>query len=507
MAHSTSSHSMGKVDFIERNGLWTDEQRVARDDVVAELDEKDIRIVRMAFVDQHGVVRAKALTRHAFEGALRSGGEMNTGPLFFDTGSAIVYNPFMPGGGFDMDEMTGCPNFLMVPDPLTFRTLPWADQTAFVLCDLYFPDARPLPFCSRGVLQRVLDGLGGRGVEFVSGVEIEWYLTRVDEHMLDPADVGSPGHPGKAPRVRGATQGFQYHLEDHLDALNAFVADLVAAVEDLGLPLRTIEDEWGPGQLETTFDPLPGLGSADAMTLFRLAAKQVARRHGFLASFMCRPGLANFYSSGWHLHQSLVDANTSENIFMPTDETAGVALSDQGRHYVGGILEHARAASVFTTPTVNGYKRLKPYSLAPDRASWGLDNRGTLARAIGGAGDPSSRIENRVGDPGANPYLYLASQIASGLDGLDRKLDPGDPTETPYEVDVPRLPQNLREAVEALKEDPLFREAFGDRFVNYILGLKESELARYEEFVGTLADPAEADSVTEWEHREYFQLL
>lgn len=507
MGTTSGTDSLGKVGFIERHGIWTDEQREAKDRVVSLIEEHDVRLVRLAFVDQHGVVRAKALTRSAFDTALRNGGEMNTGPIFFDSGSAIVYNPFIPGGGFDMEEMTGCPNFLMVPDPLTFRILPWSQTTGFVLCDLYFPDATPLPFCSRGVLRRTLDRLHGRGLEYVAGLEVEWYLTRVDEYRLGPDEVGSPGHPGAAPDVRAASQGFQYHLEQHLDEIDGFVNDLVATAEQLDLPLRTIEDEWGPGQLETTFDPLPGLGTADAMAMFRSAAKQVARRHGLHATFMCRPGLANFFSSGWHLHQSLVDLSSGTNLFTPDAGTDGVAVSPTGKQFIAGILEHARAASVFTTPTVNGYKRLKPYSLAPDRASWGYDNRGTLARAMGGAGDAASRVENRVGEPGANPYLYLASQVASGLDGLDRNLDPGPPTDSPYEVEVSRLPQTLREAVDALKDDPLFREHFGERFVDYIIGLKESELHRYDEFVSGLADPATAEGVTDWEHREYFQLL
>lgn len=504
MASTPDGASRTDTGFIERNGLWTAAQQEARDRVLAELDDADVRIIRLAFVDQHGVVRAKALTRRAFDSALRNGGEMNTGPIFFDTGSAIVYNPFIPGGGFDMDEMTGCPNFLMIPDPSTFRILPWAPRTAFVICDLYFPDATPLPFCSRGVLRRVLDKLDQRGLEFVSGLEVEWYLARVDEHMLDPEDVGSPGKPGRPPKVRAATQGFQYHLEQDLDQLDEVINAIVDAVQQLGLPLRTVEDEWGPGQLETTFDPLPGMGSADAMALFRTTAKQIARRHGFHATFMCRPGLPNFYSSGWHLHQSLMERETSKNVFMPAE---GQGVSETGRQFIAGVLEHAAGASVFTTPTVNGYKRLKPYSLAPDRASWGLDNRGTMARAIGAAGDEASRFENRVGDPGANPYLYLASQIISGLDGLDRKLDPGPPTDEPYSVDVPQLPQSLREAIDALKADPLFRDELGERFVDYIIGMKESEWHRYDEYVSELTDPAAAEGVTEWEHREYFQLL
>ncbi len=122
-------------------------------------------------------------------------------------------------------------------------------------------------------------------------------------------------------------------------------------------------------------------------------------------------------------------------------------LSAFGRGYLAGLLQHARASAVFTTPTINGYKRYRSYSLAPDRAIWGRDNRGVMIRVLGGAGDPATRLENRIGEPAANPYLYMASQILSGLDGVDRKLDPGPSADTPYETKAALLPKSLREAV------------------------------------------------------------
>ena len=127
------------------------------------------------------------------------------------------------------------------------------------------------------------------------------------------------------------------------------------------------------------------------------------------------------------------------------------------RFYLAGLLEHARASTVFTTPTINGYKRYRSYSLAPDRAIWGRDNRGVMIRVLGGPGDAATRLENRIGEPAANPYLYMASQILSGLDGVDRKLDPGPSADTPYETKAALLPKSLREAVFALNDDPFFR--------------------------------------------------
>jgi glutamine synthetase len=221
--------------------------------------------------------------------------------------------------------------------------------------------------------------------------------------------------------------------------------------------------------------------------------KQIARRHGYHATFMCRPKLPNVFASGWHLHQSIVARGNGENVFMTKDD--GEPLSAFGKSYLAGLLQHARASTVFTTPTINGYKRYRSYSLAPDRAIWGKDNRGVMLRVLGGAGDPATRLENRIGEPAANPYLYMASQILSGLDGVDRKLDPGPSADTPYETKADLLPKSLREAVSALDDDPFFRQAFGAAFVDYYVHIKNAEIARFEA------------EVSDWEHREYFEMF
>jgi glutamine synthetase len=180
-------------------------------------------------------------------------------------------------------------------------------------------------------------------------------------------------------------------------------------------------------------------------------------------------------------------------VFVPAE--AGQYLSPIGRAFLGGLIAHARAAAAFSTPTINGYKRYRPYGLAPDRAIWGHDNRGTMVRALGGPGDAATRLENRIGEPAANPYLYMASQIIAGLDGLRRELDPSPCADTPYETAAPFLPKSLEEALTALRQDPCFAEGFGQSFIDYYLRIKEFEI-----------DRCQAE-VTEWEQREYFELF
>ena len=258
--------------------------------------------------------------------------------------------------------------------------------------------------------------------------------------------------PGRraAPEVSLLNQGYQYLTESRFDQLDAALAPIWRGVVALDMPLRSLEVELGPSQCEFTFRPQTGLAAADTMVLFRAAAKQIARRHGLFASFMCRPALPNLFSSGWHLHQSLLERGRKVNAFAGGERDG---LSATGLYFLGGLLAHAHAAAAFTTPTVNGYKRYRPYTLAPDRAIWARDNRGVMVRVLGGPGDPATHLENRVGEPAANPYLYIASQIHAGLDGIAQRCDPGPSADTPYETKAQAVPKNLGEALAALRAD------------------------------------------------------
>lgn len=483
--------SMGRGRFVERFGLWTDEDREAAERVTALVEERGLRTVRLSFADQHGVLVGKSLASAGLSLAMRSGVGMTTTLLAKDTAHRTVYPAFTRGGGFGMEEMGGAADFLMVPDPKTFRILPWAPDTGWLLCDLYFPNGKPVPFSTRAVAREAMARAAKAGFEYLAGLEVEFHLFRLEDARLAPADATQPA---AAPEVSLLAHGFQYLTEQRLDELEPALDILRRDLAALDLPLRSVEAEFGPSQVEVTFDPAAGIESADRMVLFRSAVKQIARRNGLHATFMCRPALPNLFASGWHLHQSLRDAKTGANAFMPSSGEAA-PLSETGLHYAGGVLAHAGAACVFTTPTINGYKRYQPYSLAPDRAIWGCDNRGVMLRVLGGAGDPGTRIENRIGEPAANPYLYLASQVIAGLDGIACGTDPGPSADTPYETGAEKLPANLIEAVAALKGSALYRAALGDAFVDYIVHIKEAEIAR---FLAT---------VTDWEQREYFEIF
>jgi glutamine synthetase len=483
------------ASFVERHSLWTAAQAKAAAGIERAIKSQKLELVRFSFADQHGVLRGKTLLASEVASALRNGVTMTTTLLAKDTSHKSVFPVFTAGGGFNMPEMQGGADFVMVADPATFKVLPWANKTGWVLCDMFFGNGKPVPFSTRAICRDALGSLSKAGYDFMAGLEVEFHLFRIENARLNPADAT---WPPQAPEVSLLTQGYQYLTESRFDMLDPAIEILRQGVAALGLPLRSVEIELGPSQVEFTFRPQIGLDAADTMILFRSAVKQIARRNGYLASFMCRPALPNLMSSGWHLHQSLIETKTKRNAFVDPD-----GLSSLGHYYLGGLLKHARAAAAFTTPTINGYKRYRSYSLAPDRAIWARDNRGVMMRLLGEPGDAATHLENRVGEPAANPYLYIASQIHAGLDGIAQRLDPGPSADTPYEAAAALLPKTLGEALTALRADEAFRAGFGSGFIDYYAHIKDAELARFAK-----DEPAQDHSnATAWEQNEYLDLF
>lgn len=484
--------------FIERHALWSADQRSHAKELRRQVESLDL--IRLAWADPHGASRAKAVSPAVFLDALANGYNINVATTTLDSAGERVFKSFTRGGGMGLDEMTGSPNLVIVPDPSTFRVLPWAKGVGWVLCDEYFRDGTPFHFSPRQLLKRQINRLKEGKLQLIVGLEVEWYLARVLEERLADEHVSLPGVRGRPVTTAPIEPGFSYHSESNMDLMQPVLSELAHAYDALGLPLRSLENEWGPGQVECTFSAQDALKSADEMLLFRTATRQVCRRLGCFASFMARPALKGYYSSGWHLHQSLVDAHGS-NVFV-SEKTL---LSPVGEAWLAGLLEHAAASTVFAAPTVNGYRRYRPNSLAPDRAGWGYDHRGAMVRVLGGEGDPATRLENRLGEPAANPYLYIASQIVCGLDGLARSLQPGPREDEPYAAERPLLPASLGAALDALEKSALYRRQLGDVFVNYFLRLKRSELNRFLNWQKTHST-AEGEP-TEWEQNEYFDFF
>jgi glutamine synthetase len=482
---------LSRPDFVERHGLWSEAQKDRARAIRDTIESNEIASVRVVFADQHGIARGKTLTARNFVAALERGHGIVSTLFAFDTSNHVVFPVFTDQGGLPLSGAGGTGDLLMVPDPETFRVLPWVARTGWILADLYLSDGMPVPIAPRQILRNTLADIQRKGMGSFAGLEVEFYVMKLEDARLQPEQSGQPPDP---PRVNLLSHGFQHLAEQKIDEMQPILEALREDLQALGLPIRSLETEWGPSQCEVTFEPGTGLGPADDMLLFRTAVKQICRRHGCHATFMCWPAIQNVYASGWHLHQSLYSLASGEGVFVSSDPAK--LLSPAGCGFVGGLLRHAAASCVFSNPTLNGYKRLRPNSLAPFRANWGTENRGAMVRVIGRPGDPGTHLENRVGEPAANPYLYLAANLIAGMDGIENAIDPGPPTSDPYaDRDRAVLPRSLMDAVSALKTSALFREKMGAEVIDYILALKEFEISRF------------LSCVTDWEHREYFEMF
>ena len=483
-------NGVGRPRFVQDFGLWSAEQHAAAEQLEASLDAVDL--VRLVFCDPHGLTRSKTLSVPAFRAALRNGMDFSPGPFIFDTGHAVAVD-FQTDSGLGVAELRGAGDFVLVPDPLTFQVLPGgAARTGWILGDEYLRDGRPHPLSTRHVLRRVARSYAEAGLSPIVGIEVEWYLTR---RLPGPPgqETNGFGAQAEAPPVEAVNAGYQFNLDARYDSVAGVTDPLALQLAGLGLPLRSMEHESGPGQVETTLDPLGALDAADAMLLLRSVIKQACARRGYHASFMSLPGLDGFDPSGWHIHQSVADP-AGRNIF--ADSTDPDALSEAGRAYVAGLLAHARGLCLLSVPTVNGYHRLgKEFSLSPTRIGWSFEDRTVLVRALGGGS--STHLENRLAEPSANPYLAIGSQLYAGLTGLNG-------TAGPVPGDEATVPNSLPESLAAFGAGGA-ADLLGAPLAGCLTRLKQSEAARFAAW--SAQQPTIPAGVTAWEHREYFEVF
>ena len=477
--------------FAQRCGVHDAARESAVLDVARTICESHFELVRVAWCDVHGHARSKVLVAAAAERALRSGVTMVSTLMLKDLAGHTVYKVFEPGGTESLPGFGQANNLVLLPDPTSLRRLPWAESTGWLRADLHFTDGGPVELDPRRVLLRAIERLAAAGLGMQCGLEVEFHIYRIEtrpgciDPRLDPDNTSTPGVPGCVSMVH---PGANMLSEQWFDQAEVPLRIVQRTAQALGLPLLSLEAEMGPSQVEAVFDVTDALTAADNMSLFRNAVKMALQRAGYHATFMCRPPFPNIMSSGWHLHQSLVNTADGSNVFRrsapapgSTVLDAGHTLSALGGHYLAGLLHHAAGMTVFSTPTVNGYGRFRPNALAPQSILWGRDSRGAMLRVIGECGDQDTRIENRIGEPAANPYLYIASQIHAGLDGIAKELAPPRATDAPYGAQAQRLPSSLGEALAALAADSALVLAFGQPFVDYYSRIKRCDLQRFDE--------------------------
>jgi glutamine synthetase len=486
------------TSFAQRCGIQDMPRALACEQVLKRIADERVQRVRVAWCDLHGVTRGKTLMPRAVAEALHQGIGLVSTVMLKDTSDRTAFKVFEPGLSEQLPGFGQANNFVLLADPASFLILPWAPGTGWMQAQPWFDHGEPVRLDTRHLLQEALAALKRERLQLHCGLEIEFHVYRIDDAALDPQGAAWPGEP---PRVSMIHPGYNLLAEGWADLADEPLAIVQHTAQGLGLPLRSLEIELGPSQFEAVFDPTDALTAADHMVLFRNGVRQALRRAGYPATFVCRPPFPTVMASGWHLHQSLVAPDTGANAMRreapapgakPSD--ASFTLSEIGEQWLAGLLAHARGMTALCTPTINGFGRFRPNALAPQSVLWGRDNRGAMLRVLGRCGDAATRIENRIGEPSANPYLYIAAQIHAGLDGMRRRLSAGAATDAPYEDQSTRLPTTLAEALDALGADAALTDAFGAAFVDCFVRIKRAEMARYEQ----------AADKDEWQRREYF---
>jgi glutamine synthetase len=453
--------------------------------------------LRVAWADLHGTLRGKTLVCsgefEAVREALDEGIGLVSTVLLKDSSDRTAFAVFEPGALDALPGFGAANNLLLLPDPASLLELPWAPGTAWLRADTWWDDGSPVAVDPRRVLQAALARLAAAGFGLRCGLEVEFHIHRIADTRDAAEDAAWPAEP---PALRLLHPGYQLLSEAWADLADEALAIVQRTLRALGLPLRSLEVELGPSQFEAVLAPTDALTAADHMILLRNGLRQALRRAGFHASFVCRPPLPGAVASGWHLHHSLLDdaGGNAMQRARPGSGDARQVLSDAGAHWLAGLLAHARGMTALCAPTIPAYSRYHGSVMAPQSAVWGRDNRGALLRVLGTPGSAATRIENRLAEPLANPYLMIAAHIHAGLDGLQRRLDPGPATLAAYAEGAPALPASLGEALDALAADEVLQQGLGAPMARVFDAVKRQELARH----------AAADDKALWERREYF---
>ncbi|MBA2517770.1 MAG: type III glutamate--ammonia ligase [Solirubrobacterales bacterium] len=446
------------------------------DDVRAHLRANEVEFLFAQFVDMHGKPNAKLVPTTHLDDLMTDGAGF---------------------AGFAAGEIGQRPNdadIVALPDLRSFTPLPWRPEIARFACDLHV-EGREWPFCPRTILRRQLERAAALGLEFKIGAELEYFLVRRQEDgsivVADPLDtLQQPCYD-----MRALTRNFD------------FVAQVARNIDALGWDNYATDHEDANGQFEQNWDYAEALTTCDRAIFFRYMVESMAQERGMIATFMPKP-FAHLTGNGCHFHMSLW--KDGENVFAaaPGADARGLGLSETGYQFVAGLKAHAKAYIALTAPTVTSYKRLvigsrSGSAWAPVYISYGYNNRTQMLRIPG-----PGRIEDRTVDGSCNPYLAAAAILASGLDGIERGLDPGDPTSdlNLHELTAPEreelgielLPGNLLDATRELERDDVLRKALGanerEDYVDYFVRVKQQEFSEAHE------------EITQWELDRYLQL-
>jgi len=429
--------------------------------------------VKVAITDLDGVLRGKYLHKDKFLSAAKGGFGFCNVVFGWDSADACYDNSKYTGWH------TGYPDAVARIDLSTHRTVPWDGGVPFFLGDF------ELDVCPRQLLKRVLARAKKAGFAAKCGVEFEWFNFRET-----PQSLAAKGHADPEPLTPGM---FGYSLL-RAGLNQPYFAALMDQLRGFGVPLEGLHTETGPGVTEAAIAFSDALEAADRAALFKTAVKEIAYRHGIVASFMAKWN-TKLPGCGGHIHVSAWDAAGKKNRFH--DESDPARMSSTFKSWLAGQLKCLPEILPLFAPTVNSYKRLVDGYWSPTKPTWGIDNRTTAFRVIPGSGK-STRVEVRIGGADINPYLAVAASVASGLYGVEKglKLDQPPIVGSAYqESSIPRLPRNLAEATDRLADSKLARELFGEGFVDHFVRTRRWEWSQFQ------------DAVTDWELKRYFEII
>jgi glutamine synthetase len=429
-----------------------EERTATAADVLKRVEAENVEFIRFWFTDILGQLKSFAVGREELAGAFDDG-------MGFD-GSSIT--------GFNRIEES---DMIAMPDPSTFRILPWRTgenhKVGRLFCDVLKPGGEPYEGDPRWVMRRALARAKDMGFDhFYLGPELEFFLFK-DDQGTEILDKGG------------------YFDLTTLDVASDFRRDAVFTLRELGIPVEYTHHEVGPSQHEIDMRFADGLDMADNTMTYRIAIKEVAMAHGHYATFMPKP-LFGENGSGMHTHQSLFRGD--ENAFFDADDV--YYLSEAGKGFIAGLLHHARELSALFAPSVNSYKRLVLGYEAPVYVAWSRRNRSALVRVpvYHPGKERATRCELRCPDPSCNPYLTFAAMLHAGLDGIEKGYDLPEPIERNlYDLShderiaagVDQLPETLGEAVDEMSKSELVNKALGDHIFPRYIDLKREEWEDY----------------------------
>ena len=448
-------------------------------DLLQQLSGKDTRKVKLAIVDIDGILRGKVISFEKFVSVAEKGFGFCDVVFGWDAADVAYDNAAYTGWH------TGYPDANAVVDLNTFREIPWENDLPFFIADFSDGKGKSLPICPRSLLKKIAQQADEAGFIPYFSQEFEWF-----NFISNSAEPGNT----KFSRPQPLTSGMFGYSVLRASQQSPFFHDLFDLLTKFNVPIEGIHTETGPGVYEAAIVYSKVLEAADRAVCFKTGVKEIASRHGIIASFMAKYSEQLPGCSG-HVHQSLRSADDELNLFYDKKNKSGI--SNTMESYIAGQLHCLPYILPMFAPTVNSYKRLTEGAWAPTTLTWAVDNRTTALRVLP-TGSASTRLETRVVGSDSNPYLAMAGCLAAGLYGIKNKLK----LKTPATIGSGYankkngvLPTNLWEATQAMKESALAKELFGDAFVQHFTGTREWEWRQFSKVV------------TDWELQRYFEII